>query len=101
MKIHKKIKIDKEVIENTIKHKDLIKRAVYCIEQYNERKKKKIYFGYTGSCSRAQEWGYLLDKDIDWLDNYFIGVLGMKGIIETSWDNKTAERVYFFESEEE
>lgn len=100
MRIHKEIKIDMEVMENTVKHKDLIKKAIYYIEQYNERKKESLCFTYTGSSSRASEWGYLLDVDIDWLDNYFIGVLGMKAITKASWDNKTAERIYFFESEE-
>ena len=87
-------------MRRAIAHKDLIKRAVYSIEQYNERKKESLCFTYTGSSSRASEWGYLLDVDIDWLDNYFIGVLGMKAITKASWDNKTAERIYFFESEE-
>lgn len=100
MRIHKTIEIKNEEMEKAIVHKDLIKRAKYCIEQYNERKKESIYFSYTGSCSRASEWGYLLDVDISWLDKYFIGILGMKAITKSSWDNKTAERVYFFESEE-
>jgi hypothetical protein len=100
MRIHKKININTEEIGRAIVHKDLIKRAKYCIEQYNERKKESICFSYTGSCSRSTEWGYLLDVDINWLDNYFIGVLEMKAITKDSWDNKTAERIYFFESEE-
>lgn len=97
MRIHKEIKINMEDMEKVIVHKDLIKRATYSIEQYNEKKKKSIYFSYTGSCSRAAEWGYLLDVDIEWLDNYFIGILGMKAITEAGWDNKTAERIYYFE----
>lgn len=98
MGIHKTIEIKNEEMEKAIVHKDLIKKAIYYIEQYNEREKKEIYFSYTGSSSRAAEWGYLLDTDINWLDNYFIGVLGMKAKTIGSWDNKTAERVYFFES---
>lgn len=97
MRIHKEIIIDMEVMENTVKHKDLIKKAIYYIEQYNERKKESLCFTYTGSSSRASEWGYLLDVDIDWLDRYFIDVLGMKAITKASWDNKYAERIYFFE----
>lgn len=97
MRIHKEIKIDMEVMENTVKHKDLIKKAIYYIEQYNERKKESLCFTYTGSSSRASEWGYLLDVDIDWLDNYFIGILEMKAITKASWDNKYAERYYFYE----
>lgn len=97
MRVHKEIKINMEDMEKTIVHKDLIKRAKYNIEQYNERKKQSVCFSYTGSCSRATEWGYLLDVDISWLDKYFIGILGMKAITESGWDNKTAERVYFFE----
>jgi hypothetical protein len=97
MRVHKEIKINTEVIDNSIKHKYLIGRAIYAIEQYNEKKKKSLCFTYTGSCSRAAEWGYLLDVDIDWLDNYFIGILEMKAITKASWDNKYAERYYFYE----
>nr|DAR78266.1 MAG TPA: hypothetical protein [Caudoviricetes sp.] len=100
MRMHKKININTEEIGRAIVHKDLIKRAVYSIEQYNERKKESLCFTYSGSSSRASEWGYLLDVDIDWLDNYFIGILEMKAITKASWDNKYAERIYFFESEE-
>lgn len=97
MRINKEIKIDMEVMENTIKHEDLIKKAIYYIEQYNEKKEENICFSYTGSSSRAIEWGYLQTVDIKWLDSYFIGALGMKAITKASWDNKTAERIYFFE----
>ena len=97
MRIHKEIKIDMEVMENTVKHKDLIKKAIYYIEQYNEKKKKSLCFTYTGSCSRAAEWGYLQTGDIKWLDSYFIGILEMKAITKASWDNKYAERYYFYE----
>lgn len=97
MRIHKKININTEEIGRAIVHKDLIKRAKYCIEQYNERKKESICFSYTGSCSRSTEWGYLQTVDIGWLDSYFMGVLGMKASTKSSWDNKYAERYYFFE----
>ena len=97
MRVHKEIKINTEVIDNSIKHKYLIGRAIYAIEQYNEKKKKSLCFTYTGSCSRAAEWGYLQTGDIKWLDSYFIGSLGMKAETEAGWDNKTAERYYFFE----
>ena len=97
MRIHKTIEVKNEEIEKAIVHKDLIKRAVYSIEQYNERKKESICFSYTGSCSRAAEWGYLQTGDIKWLDSYFIGSLGMKAITKSTWGNKTAERIYFFE----
>ena len=97
MRVHKEIKINTEVIDNSIKHKYLIGRAMYAIEQYNEKKKKSLCFTYTGSCSRAAEWGYLQTGDIKWLDSYFIGSLGMKAETEAGRDNKTAERYYFFE----
>lgn len=97
MRVHKEIKINTEVIDNSIKHKYLIGRAIYAIEQYNEKKKKSLCFTYTGSCSRAAEWGYLQTGDIKWLDSYFIGSLGMKAETEAGWDNKYAERYYFYE----
>ena len=98
MRIHKTIEIKNEEMEKVIIHKDLIKRAVYRIEQYNERKKESLCFTYTGSSSRAIEWGYLQTVDIKWLDSYFIGALGMKAITKPSSDNKYAERYYFFEN---
>ena len=98
MRIHKTIEIKNEEMGRAIVNKDLIKRAVYSIEQYNERKEKSLCFTYTGSSSRASEWGYLQTVDIKWLDSYFIGALGMKAITKASWDNKTAERIYFFEN---
>lgn len=100
MRIHKEIIVDMEVIKKTIVHEELIKRVSYNIEQYNLKKDKTIEFTYTGSCSRATEWGYLQTVDIAYLDKYFIGVLGMKAFTKKSFDNKTAERVYYFESEE-
>ena len=97
MRVHKTIKIKNEEMEKVIVHKDLIKRAVYSIEQYNEKKEESICFSYTGSSSRAAEWGYFQTVDIAWLDNYFIKILGMKAITKSALDNKTAERIYFFE----
>lgn len=97
MRIHKTIEIKNEDMEKTIVHKNLVKRAKYNIEQYNEKKKKSLCFTYTGSCSRAAEWGYLQTGDIKWLDSYFIGSLGMKAETEAGWDNKYAERYYFYE----
>jgi hypothetical protein len=97
MRIHKKINIKKEEMEKSIKHYDLIRRAKRWIADYNKDKDKEIVFTYTGNSSKAIEWGYLQTVDIDWLDSYFVGVLRMKATTKSAWDNKTAERIYFFE----
>ena len=97
MKVHKKIKINKDKMEKAIQHDDLIRRARHWITDYNRDKDKEIIFTYTGNNSKAIEWGYLQTCDIDWLDSYFVGVLGMKAITKSTWDNKTADRIYFFE----
>lgn len=97
MRIHKKIKINTKEIENSIKHYDLIRRAKRWISDYNKDKDKEIVFTYTGNNSKAIECGYLQTCDIDCLDSYFVGVLGMKAITKSARDNKTADRIYFFE----
>lgn len=97
MKVHKKIEINKEIMEKAIQHKDLINRAEYWIENYNKNKETSISYTYTGNSSKAIEWGLLQTVDVDWLDEYFVEILGMKGETTRAWDNKTAERIYFFE----
>lgn len=97
MKVHKKININTEEMEKAIKHYDLIRRSKRWISDYNKDKDKEIIFTYTGNSGKAIEWGYLQTVDIDWLDSYFVGILGMKAITKKAWDNKTADRIYFFE----
>ncbi|WP_338990827.1 hypothetical protein [Fusobacterium polymorphum] len=97
MKVHKKIKINTEELENSIKHYDLIRRAKRWISDYNKDKDKEIVFTYTNNSGKAAEWGYLHTSDMAWLDSYFIDVLGMTAVTKASRDNKTADRYYFFE----
>ena len=97
MRIHKKININKKEMEKSIKYYDLIRRAKRWIGDYNKDEDKEIVFTYTENNSKAIEWGYLQTCDIDCLDSYFVGVLGMKAITKRARDNKTAERIYFFE----
>lgn len=97
MKVHKEIKVDDDVLKKVL-HKDLINRVKYWIREYNKNKSVSICFSYTGNSSKAIEWGLLQTCDISWLDNYFIGVLGMKTEVKASWDNKTADKYYFYEN---
>ena len=57
MRIHKKINIKINEMENSIKHYDLIRRAKRWISDYNKDEDKEIVFTYTGNNSKAIEWG--------------------------------------------
>lgn len=60
MRIHKTIEVKNEEIEKAIVHKDLIKRAVYSIEQYNERKKRKYLFQLYWKLFESSRMGILI-----------------------------------------
>ena len=55
MRIHKKINIKINEMENSIKHYDLIRRAKRWISDYNKDEDKEIVFTYTGNNSKAIE----------------------------------------------
>lgn len=80
-----------------LKHDDLVERALALIENYNNYNGVEIEFTFSWNLNKCREWGYLLDVDIDRLDNYFIGILGMRAITKASWDNETAQKYYFYE----
>ena len=97
MKVHKKIKINKDKMEKAIQHDDLIRRARHWITDYNRDEEIEMVFTYTNNSGKAAEWGYLHTSDMAWLDSYFIDVLGMTAVTKASRGNKTADRYYCFE----
>ena len=93
MKIHKNINLQN--LEN--KGIKLDERIKYIIEDYNKNKDKSICLTYTWNLSKCENWGYWYGGTIEKLDEIFINVLGMKAETIRAWDNKTADRIYFFE----
>ena len=47
--------------------------------------------------NKCREWGYDYGGDVKNFDKYFVETLGMKAITKASWDNKTAQKFYYFE----
>ena len=93
MRIHKEIDL-KELENKGIK---LGRRIKGIIEDYNKNKDKSIVLTYTWNLSKCENWGYWYGGDIEKFDEIFINVLGMKAETERAWDNKTADRYYYFE----
>lgn len=97
MRIHKQIIVDLEKMKEVLRDDDLVERAQYLIEDYNSYKSTEIEFTFYWNLNKCREWGYDYGGDIEQLDKFFVEVLGMKAITKSAWDNKTAERIYFFE----
>jgi len=98
MKLHKKIKVDLEKIKDVLKHGDLIERAQYLIEDYNTYKSTDIEFTFSWNLNKCREWGYDYGEDVELLDKFFVETLGMKESVRRAWDNKTAQKYYFYEN---
>lgn len=97
MRIHKRIIVNQEEMEKVLPCEELIRKATKLIEEYNNDKALQISYGFSGNSNRINNYGYwdLLDKYR--LDDYFVGILGMKDIEKRDWDNKSAMKYYFFE----
>ena len=93
MRIHKEINL-KELEEKGI---DLSRRIKSVIKDYNKDKDTSICLTYTWNLSKCENWGYWYGGTIEKLDEIFINKLGMKAETKRAWDNKTADRYYFFE----
>ena len=76
---------------------DLSRRIKRVIEDYNKDKDTSICLTYTWNLSKCESWGYWYGGTIEMLDEIFINKLGMKAETKRAWDNKTADRYYFFE----
>ena len=101
MRVHKEIIVDLEKMKEVLKHDDLIERAKYLIEDYNTYKGTEIEFTFSWNLNKCREWGYDYGGDVEYFDKFFVEILGMKESVKRAWDNKTAQKYYFYESEED
>ena len=97
MGVHKQIIVDIEKIKEVLKHDDLVERALALIEDYNTYKGTEIEFTFSWNLNKCREWGYDYGGDVELLDKFFVEVLGMKESVRRAWDNKTAQKFYYFE----
>lgn len=97
MRVHKEIIVEIEKMKEVLKDDDLVERALALIEDYNTYKGTEIEFTYSWNTSKCREWGYDYGGDVELLNKFFVGVLGMKESVRRAWDNKTAQKYYYFE----
>lgn len=97
MRIHKQIIVDLEKMKEVLRNIDLVERAQYLIEDYNNYNGVEIEFTFSWNLNKCREWGYAYGGDVELLDKFFVGVLGMKESVRRAWDNKTAQKYYFYE----
>ena len=97
MRVHKEIIVDIEKIKGVLKDDDLVERALALIEDYNTYKGTEIEFTFSWKLNKCKEWGYDYGKDVEHFDKFFINILGMKESVKRAWDNKTAQKYYFYE----
>ena len=97
MRIHKQIIVDLEKMKEVLRDVDLVERAQYLIEDYNNYNGVEIEFTFSWNLNKCREWGYDYGGDVELLDKFFVGVLGMKESVRRAWDNKTAQKYYFYE----
>jgi hypothetical protein len=97
MRIHKKIKVDLEKIKDVLKHDDLIERALALIEDYNTYESTDIEFTFSWNLNKCREWGYDYGGDVEYFDKFFVEILEMKEFVKKAYDNKTAQKYYFYE----
>ena len=101
MRVHKEIIVEIEKMKEVLRDDDLVERALALIEDYNTYKGTEIEFTYSWNTSKCREWGYDYGGDVEYLDKFFVKTLGMKESVKRAWDNKTAQKYYFYESEED
>lgn len=98
MKIHKEIIVDIKKVKKVLKHDDLIERALNLIEDYNNYNGVEIEFTFSWNLNKCKEWGYDYGGDVEYFDKFFVEILGMKERTKRAWDNKTAQKYYFYEN---
>lgn len=97
MRIHKEIIVEIEKMKEVLRDDDLVERALALIEDYSTYKSTDIEFTFSWNLNKCREWGYDYGGDVELLDKFFVGVLGMKESVRRAWDNKTAQKYYFYE----
>lgn len=97
MKVHKEIIVDMKKMKEILKDDGLVERAQYLIEDYNTYKSTEIEFTFSWNLNKCREWGYDYGGDIESFDKFFVETLGMKESVKRAWDNKTAQKYYYFE----
>ena len=97
MRIHKEIIVEIGKMKEVLRDDDLVERALALIEDYSTYKSTDIEFTFSWNLNKCREWGYDYDGDVELLDKFFVGVLGMKESVRRAWDNKTAQKYYFYE----
>ena len=98
MRVHKEIIVDVEKIKGVLKDDDLVERALALIEDYNTYKGTEIEFTFSWNLNKCREWGFDYGRDVEYFDKFFINILGMKESVKRAWDNKTAQKYYFYEN---
>lgn len=96
MRIHKEIIVEIEKMKEVLRD-DLVERVLALIEDYNTYKSTEIEFTFSWNLNKCREWGYDYGGDVELLDKFFVETLGMKKSVKRAWDNKTAQKYYFFE----
>ena len=97
MRIHKEIIVEIEKMKEVLRYDDLVERVLALIEDYNTYKSTEIEFTFSWNLNKCREWGYDYGGDVELLDKFFVETLGMKKSVKRAWDNKTAQKYYFFE----
>jgi hypothetical protein len=97
MRIHKEIIVEIEKMKEVLRDDDLVERVLALIEDYNTYKSTEIEFTFSWNLNKCREWGYDYGGDVELLDKFFVETLGMKKSVKRAWDNKTAQKYYFFE----
>lgn len=97
MKIHRRIGINPEILEEIIKDPELRDKVIDHIGEYNQYGDLTLELTYVYKPNRPiheQAFGIKV-SDLECLDKYFIDTLGMKADTDFIGDS-IADRVYFY-----
>ena len=97
MKIHRRIRINSEILEEIIKDPQLRDKVIDHIGEYNQYGDLTLELTYVYKPNRPiHEQAFDIKvSDLECLDNYFINILGMKADTDFIGDI-IANRVYFY-----
>ncbi|WP_338987021.1 hypothetical protein HUW75_04130 [Fusobacterium polymorphum] len=97
MRIHKEIIVEIEKMKEVLRDDDLVERALALIEDYNTYESTDIEFTFSWNLNKCREWGYDYGGDVEYFDKFFVEILKMKEFVKKAYDNKTAQKYYFYE----